>query len=100
LKPERWGSLLVQEKYREEKACDKKYSYRIIIIIIIIIIIMLLIMRIKTKEEQAHIYGQKSLGSHSNGSCVGSRAGMVTLEKRKCLDPTGIRASSLRPSNR
>jgi hypothetical protein len=24
LKPERWGSLLVQEKYREEKACDKR----------------------------------------------------------------------------
>jgi hypothetical protein len=24
LKPERWGSLLVQEKYRGEKACDKR----------------------------------------------------------------------------
>jgi hypothetical protein len=24
LKPERWGSLLVQEKYHEEKACDKR----------------------------------------------------------------------------
>jgi len=33
LKPERWGSLLVQEKYREEKACDKRHPYRIIIII-------------------------------------------------------------------
>jgi hypothetical protein len=32
LKPERWGSLLVQENNQEEKACDK----RIIIIIIII----------------------------------------------------------------
>jgi hypothetical protein len=42
LKPERWGSLLVQQKYREEKACDKKHPYRIIIIIIIIIIIKLL----------------------------------------------------------
>jgi hypothetical protein len=39
LKPERWGSLLVQEKYREEKTCDKRHPYRIIIIIIIIIII-------------------------------------------------------------
>jgi hypothetical protein len=38
LKPERWGSLLVQEKYREEKACDKRHPYPIIIIIIIIII--------------------------------------------------------------
>ena len=27
LKPERWGSLLVQEKYQEEKTCDKKHSY-------------------------------------------------------------------------
>jgi hypothetical protein len=24
LKPERWGSPLVQEKYEEEKACDKR----------------------------------------------------------------------------
>jgi hypothetical protein len=37
LKPERWGSLLVQEKYQEEKACDKRHPYRIIIIIIITI---------------------------------------------------------------
>jgi len=28
LKPERWGSPLVQEKYREEKACDKRHSYQ------------------------------------------------------------------------
>jgi hypothetical protein len=32
LKPERWGSLLVQEKYQEEKACDKRHPHRIIII--------------------------------------------------------------------
>jgi len=38
LKPERWGSPLVQEKYQEEKTCDKRHPYRIIIIIIIIII--------------------------------------------------------------
>jgi len=37
LKRERWGSPLVQEKCREEKACDKRHPYRIIIIIIIII---------------------------------------------------------------
>ena len=24
MKPERWGSPLVQEKYRREKACDKR----------------------------------------------------------------------------
>jgi len=35
---ERWGSPLVQEKYQEEKACDKRHPYRIIIIIIIIVI--------------------------------------------------------------
>ena len=27
LKPERWGSLLVQEKYQEEKACDRRHPY-------------------------------------------------------------------------
>jgi len=26
LKPERWGSLLVQEKYQGEKACDKRHN--------------------------------------------------------------------------
>jgi hypothetical protein len=26
LKPEWWGSLLVQEKYQEEKACDKRQN--------------------------------------------------------------------------
>jgi len=35
LKPEQWGSPLVQEKYQEEKACDKRHPYRIIIIIIV-----------------------------------------------------------------
>jgi len=43
LKTERWGSPLVQEKYREEKACDKRHPYRIIIIIIIVIIIIIII---------------------------------------------------------
>ena len=38
MKREWWGSPLVQEKYQEEKACDKGHPYRIIIIIIIIII--------------------------------------------------------------
>jgi len=42
LKPERWGTELVQEKYREEKACDKTHPYRIIIIRIIIIIIIII----------------------------------------------------------
>jgi len=33
LKPEQWGSPLVQEKDQEEKACDKRHPYRVIIII-------------------------------------------------------------------
>jgi hypothetical protein len=32
---------MVQEKYREEKACDKRHPYRIIMIVIIIIIIII-----------------------------------------------------------
>ena len=31
LKTKRWGSPLFQEKYWEEKACDKRHPYRIII---------------------------------------------------------------------
>jgi hypothetical protein len=31
LKPERWGSLLVQENNREEKACDKRRRMMMII---------------------------------------------------------------------
>jgi len=41
LKPEPWGSPLFQEKYRAEKACDKRHPYRIIIITIIIITIII-----------------------------------------------------------
>jgi len=37
LKPERWGSPLVQEKYQAVKVCDKRNPYRIIIISIITI---------------------------------------------------------------
>jgi hypothetical protein len=33
LKLERWGSPLVQEKYQEEKACDKRHPCHIIITI-------------------------------------------------------------------
>jgi len=43
LKRERWGSPLVQEKYREEKAYDKRHPYSIIITIIIIIIAVVII---------------------------------------------------------
>jgi len=43
LKRERWGSPLVQEKYQEEKSCDKRHPYRIIITITTIIIIIITI---------------------------------------------------------
>jgi flagellar basal body-associated protein FliL len=71
LKPERWGSLLVQEKYQEEKACDKTHSYPIIIIIIIIIIMALSVLHSATifqintvnwtdkKDKKNHINIQK-----------------------------------------
>ena len=47
MKPELWGSPLVQEKYQEEKACDKRHPYRIIIIIIII--------KLKTSREKQKV---------------------------------------------
>ena len=43
MKPEQWGSPLVQEKYQEETACDKRCPYRIITITIIIIIIVIIV---------------------------------------------------------
>jgi len=52
LKRERWGSPLVQEKYQEEKACDKRHTYRIIIIIIIIIIILAIRFRSMPKYRE------------------------------------------------
>jgi len=57
LKPEQWGSPLVQKKYQEEKACDKRHPYRIIIIIIIIMIIIIISARaIVTKLFAMHTY--------------------------------------------
>ena len=38
MKPEWWGSPLGQEKYHEEKACDKRHPYHVVVVIIIIII--------------------------------------------------------------
>jgi len=58
LKPEQWGSPLVQEKYQEEKACDKRHPYRIIITIIIIIIIIM-----------SEISGKLSVNSSNLFSC-------------------------------
>jgi len=51
LKPKRWGSPLVQEKYQEGKACDKRHPYHIIIIVIIIIIIIIIIIKLPALVE-------------------------------------------------
>jgi hypothetical protein len=58
LKPERWGSLLVQEKYQEEKACDKRHPYRIIIITIIIITTKIQGQVIPTRNYKKYILKQ------------------------------------------
>jgi hypothetical protein len=41
LKPEGWGSPLVQGKYQEEKVCDKRYPYRVMMMMMMMIIINL-----------------------------------------------------------
>jgi len=43
LKPERWGSPLVHEKYQEEKACDKRHPYHMMMMMMMIIIIIIII---------------------------------------------------------
>jgi len=43
LKPERWGSPLVQERNQEEKACDKRHPYLLLLLLLIIIIIIIII---------------------------------------------------------
>jgi hypothetical protein len=58
LKPERWGSPFVQEKYRGEKACDKRHPYRTttttttITKIIIIIMYTLLCFSAKIRKKR------------------------------------------------
>jgi len=52
LKPERWGSLLVQEKYQAEKACDKRHPYRILLLLIIIIVVVLVVVVVITKQDE------------------------------------------------
>jgi len=42
LKRELWGSALVQEKYQEEKACDKRQPYRILLLLLLLIIIIII----------------------------------------------------------
>ena len=36
LKPERWGSPLVQEKYWEKKTCDKRHSYLLLLLLLLL----------------------------------------------------------------
>jgi len=42
LKPERWGSPLVQEKYQEEKACDKRHPYRMMMMMMMMMMIIII----------------------------------------------------------
>jgi hypothetical protein len=49
LKPERWGSPLAQEKFQEEKACDKRHPYRIVIIVVVVVVIIIIIIIIITQ---------------------------------------------------
>ena len=61
MKPERWGSPLVQEKYQEEQACDKRHPYRMMMMIIIIIIIVIIIIRrIRMANEICGMWKQKA----------------------------------------
>jgi len=60
LKPEWWGSPLVQEKYQEGKACDRRHTYRIIIII-------------RAKRISTHLEEQSLLPAEQKGCHPGSK---------------------------
>jgi len=68
LKPEGWGSLLVQEKYQEENACDKRHPYRILILISIIItktkVILVIIGATGTISKSFRKYVSNIPGNH------------------------------------
>jgi hypothetical protein len=68
LKPERWGSLLLQENNQEEKACDKRW----IIIIIIIIIMSLLFMYFSMERLTVDhfIFAQTGIGEPDKLYCI------------------------------
>jgi len=40
LKPEQWESPLVQEKYQEEKACDKRHPYCIMMMMMMMMMMI------------------------------------------------------------
>jgi surface polysaccharide O-acyltransferase-like enzyme len=52
LKPELWGSPLVQENFQAEKACDKRHPYRILLLLIIIIVVVLVVVVVITKQDE------------------------------------------------
>ena len=55
MKPEQWGTPLVQEKYQEEKACDKRHPYLVTTTTTTIIIIIIIIIIIKGKPSIVRI---------------------------------------------
>jgi hypothetical protein len=65
LKRERWGSLLVQEKYREEETCDKRQPYRIIIIIIIAVPVQACLKRDVPLTDSYQMYADASFQAHN-----------------------------------
>ena len=71
MKPERWGSLLVQENYQEEKSCDKRYPYRVIIIITTTTTKTLT--GIITKGISTHLEEQSLLSAEQKGCHPGSK---------------------------
>ena len=40
MKPEQWESPLVQEKYQEEKACDKRHPYCIMMMMMMMMMMI------------------------------------------------------------
>jgi heme/copper-type cytochrome/quinol oxidase subunit 2 len=93
LKPERWGSLLVQENYQEEMSCDKRH--KIIITIIIIIIIIIIVIKNFVQKEAKKKLKYKSLCIEIQGmwnlECtiipvIIAATGIVTRSLRKNLE--------------
>jgi len=54
LKPEQWGSPLVQEKYQEEKAYDKRHPYGITTTTTTTTTTTIIIIHYRLKLLQAH----------------------------------------------
>ena len=54
LKPEQWGSPLVQEKYHAEKACDKRHPYHIILLLLLLLLLLIIIVKRQWSQKALH----------------------------------------------